>query len=132
MISVYLQSISTFIEGEDLTVNYAIYDENDKLLKFEKCFLDSTKPFLADHNALFFLLDRLVPYRKEDEIVVYINNPSLFEQLNGTSTLQKKEAKNLTVNIHRKLERLRLSILVEDVSPNPTAIAEWVSKLSVC
>lgn len=132
MISVYLESISTFIEGEDLVVKYAIYDENDALIKKDRVFLDSVKPLVADHSALFFVIDKLVPYKKQDEIVVFINNPSLFEQLNGTSTIQKKDSKNMTVNILRKLEKLRISISVEDVSTSKEAIAEWNSKLSVC
>lgn len=131
MVSIYFESVPGFIEGEDILVKYAIYNEEDELIHSKQFSIDYVIPLISDHAALLAILKHLKKYNDEDEIVFFINNASLFAQLNGHSTIKKEKAIVYCDKIMASVSKLRPLISIEDVSPNHNAMLEWKKALDV-
>jgi len=131
MISIYLESVPGFIEGEDVLVKYAIYNEDDSLIKSKKFYIDSVIPLISDHAAMLATFKQLKVYSDQDEIVFFINNASLFAQLNGHSTIQRPEAILYCDKLLLEVEKFKPLISVEDVSSEYHAVQEWKKALDV-
>lgn len=131
MISVYFESVPGFIEGEDVLVKYAIYTEDDSLIYSKQFSIDYVIPLISDHAALLAILKRLKKYKDEDEIVFFINNASLFAQLNGNSTIKKDKAISYCEKILEAVSKFKPLISIEDVSPEHQAMLEWKKALDV-
>lgn len=131
MISIYLESIPGFIEGEDVLVKYAIYNTDDELLQSKKFYIDSVIPLVSDHAAFLAMFKHLKVYNDQDEIIFFINNASLFEQLHGHSTIQRKEAIEYCEKILLAIQKFKPLFSVENVSTDYHAVLEWKKSLDV-
>lgn len=114
MITAYLQSYTTQYEGEEIEINYAIF-ENDNLIIKNQEWLSYTKPTLVGLEAVLALLKKLDAYKLE-EIKIIINDPVLYEQINGTSTTRNSEVIKLVKRVFAKLAKYKNEIQFTDAS----------------
>ncbi|MCT4606930.1 MAG: hypothetical protein N4A64_12675 [Marinisporobacter sp.] len=123
MITAYLLGISNYIEGEDIEIRFRVFKNGELLLK-DDFFQEYKKAVIVEHVALLALLDRLEEFRGED-ITIMINNPSLYEQIRGTSTLKNKDALRMTRKVKEKLEEFLNTLIMEDVSTDKAKLKDW-------
>jgi len=123
MITAYVLGITTYYEGEDIEIKINILKDGESLLK-QSYFKQYRKPAVVEHIALLDTLKRLEEYKGE-EITIVINNPSLYEQIRGTSTLKNEEALKMTTEINKKLQEFENSIMIKDVSNNKDGLKQW-------
>lgn len=110
MIKVYLATIPSLYEGEDIEVRYSIM-ENEELLRKETIFLEYVKPVAAGLEAMDALF-RILPRYKKESISIFINDPALLEILQGTSTTKNVEIVKTANNVKRQLKKFAdLSII---------------------
>jgi len=128
MITAYVEGISNLIEGEDIEINFVVFDENENTLMKERFFSEYRKPSVADHTALIALLRSLKKY-KDSDITVYINNASLHEQIRGISNTKNEEGLKLAKHINNLLSDFRSNVKIEDVSINYDKLQNWANKL---
>lgn len=125
MIRAYLVGTPSPYEGEDITVEFFIY-KDDNLIMHKNIYMDYVKPAQVNHSGLERMLVEFRPY-KEEEILVYINDTPLFEALNNT--LQTKKLKDLILlgkKTQRSLSKFQ-NIQVINVATNPALQKEWLS-----
>ena len=123
MITAYVLGITTYYEGEDIEIKINILKDEESLLK-QSYFKQYRKPAVVEHVALLDTLKRLEPYKGE-EITIVINNPSLYEQIRGTSTLKNEEALKMTTEINKKLQEFENSITIKNVSNDKVGLRQW-------
>lgn len=123
MIIAYVLGITTYYEGEDIEIKINILKDGESLLK-QSYFKQYRKPAVVEHIALLDTLKRLEQYKGE-EITIVINNPSLYEQLRGTSTLKNEEALKMTNEVNKKLKEFEDYITIKDVSNNKDGLRQW-------
>ncbi|MEJ8554164.1 hypothetical protein [Tepidibacter sp. Z1-5] len=123
MITAYIVGITTYYEGEDIEIKINIFKDEESLLK-QSYFKQYRKPAVVEHVALLDTLKRLEPYKGE-EITIVINNPSLYEQIRGTSTLKNEEALKMTKEVNKKLKEFENSITIKDVSNDKDGLKQW-------
>ncbi|WFD09636.1 reverse transcriptase-like protein [Tepidibacter hydrothermalis] len=123
MIKAYLVGITTYYEGEDIEIKINIFKDEESLLK-QSYFKQYRKPAVVEHVALLDTLKRLEQYKGE-KITIVINNPSLYEQIRGTSTLKNEEALKMTKEINKQLKEFENSITIKDVSNDKDGLKQW-------
>lgn len=84
MIKAYLTAITTLYEGEDIEIRYNIF-KDEVSIKKETVYLEYIKPAIVGLVSVLTLLKNLEEY-KEEEILVILNDASLYEIIKGTST----------------------------------------------
>lgn len=122
MIKAYLTCISTFFEGEDIEIRYSIF-QDDELLQKESLFQNYTKPGLCGLVSVQSLLRALEKY-VDEEILIVVNDGSLYEVLKGTSKTKKQEVQMLGKKIRKMLEKFP-NIDIENVSGDHLRMQEW-------
>ena len=122
MIKAYVTCISTMYEGEDIEVRYSIFRDED-LLEEKFFFAKYTKPALCGLVAVDKLLEDLDKY-KEEEIVIIVNDGSLFELLNGTSQTIKQEVQYSARKVRKVMEKFD-AVRIENISGDHLKIQEW-------
>lgn len=123
MIKAYVVGITTHYEGEDIEVRYSIHDEQKNLAK-RSLFKEYHKPLIVNHVALLTLLRDLKKY-KDPQIVIYINDASLYEQIKGTSQTKKTDVLKMAGRIQKELLKFGDAITIVDVSKDSTQRREW-------
>ncbi len=123
MIKAYVLGITTYYEGEDIEIKINIFKDEESLLK-QSYFKQYRKPAVVEHIALLDTLKRLEQYKGE-EITIVINNPSLYEQIKGTSTLKNEESLKMTGEVNKKLKEFGDSITIKNVSNDKVGLKEW-------
>ncbi len=126
MIKAYLAFISLGYEGEDVEIQYSIYD-GEELIKKQVSYIDYKKPALAGQFAVRMLLEELEDY-KEEEIKIIIHDGALYEVLIGTSTSRDRELQEMGKETREEFERFR-DLEIEDIEGDHLAIEEWRDKL---
>lgn len=127
MIKAYLTATPSFFEGEDIEVIYSIYREGE-LLTEQKFYKNFQKPAVVEHFSLIEVLKELKKL-DDKEAEIFFNNPSLMEQLNGTSTLKDNGAKKMIMRINDRIKKLDMHIYFTDISQNQEGMKEWNEKL---
>lgn len=127
MVKAYLTWISTFYEGEDIEIRYSIFKDQD-LIREKSFFANYTKPALCGLVATERLLRDLEKHL-EEEIVIVINDGSLFALLENTSGTNKAGVQSLARRVRKKLETFH-NIQIENVTGDHLAIQEWNSILT--
>ncbi len=123
MIKAYVVGISTNQEGEEIEIRYSIFKDGENLAQVKK-YQEYKKPFLVTHFAILALLKDLKKYPKEEtEIIIF--DPSLFEQLRGTSTSKNREALKLSAKIKEELEKFDYPVKIHDVTGKGQEKLEW-------
>lgn len=123
MIKAYVVGISNHYEGEDIEVRYSIFD-GDQLLSRKSFFKEYKKPLIVSHVALLALLRELKNY-KGKEVVIFINDASLHEQIRGLSQTKKTDVLRMAGKVQAELNKFGDSVMVVDVSNNSTKLKEW-------
>lgn len=122
MIKAYLTCISTFYEGEDIEIRYSIFQDGE-LVEKKLFFENYRKPALCGLVSAQRLLKDLEKYLDE-EIVIVVNDGSLYEMLKGTSKTTKQEVQFLGKKVRKSLEQFH-DIDIENVSGDHLKIQEW-------
>ncbi|MDR5660003.1 hypothetical protein RH915_10930 [Serpentinicella sp. ANB-PHB4] len=129
MISAFLEAVSTNYEGEDIEINYSIYD-NDELVSKKTLLKDYKKPAIVGQFALIILLKELASYEKEgSEIKIFINDPALNELVRGTSGTKNKDVLKMARKVKEALDKFENPIIIKDVSIDSVEIAKWNAAL---
>lgn len=123
MITAYVVGFSTYQEGEDIEVRYRLFEDGELISK-KTFFKAYRKPQIVNQVALMTLLKELEKY-KHKEIKIVINDPSLMELINGTSTNKNKEVLKMIVNVKEKLKNFHPAISFQEVSQDHVALSEW-------
>lgn len=122
MIKAYLAAIPSLYEGEDIEVRYSIYEDNELLGK-ESIKMEYKKPAIVGQVALVTLLKELEKFIGK-EIVIIINDGSLYEMIRGTSTSKNKDALNMARKTREKLNKFENTI-IKKIDGNPEELAKW-------
>jgi len=126
MIKAYLAGISTPYEGEDIKIQYCIYDE-DALICKKTVLLDYQKPALVGQVALITLLKEMEEYRTQ-EIIVLANDSAINEIINGTSTTKKEGVMKMAIRTRKKLSKFE-NVVIQDVSKDHAELVKWSEML---
>lgn len=122
MIKAYLTWISTQYEGEDIEIRYRIYEDEELLCK-ESIFMGYRKPAVLGQVAIIKLLKELERYM-DKEIVIIINDGSLYDVLMGTSATKKKDIKEMAIETRKEINKFE-NIVIENVSGDHVEMAKW-------
>lgn len=126
MIKAYLVGTPSPYEGEDIIIEFFIYENNECIIHKKDIYMDYVKPALVNQSGLERLLIELRPY-KQEEVEIYINDTPLFEALNDT--LQTKKLKELILlgkKSKRTLSKFENATVI-NVATNPELHKEWVT-----
>lgn len=127
MIQAYLAGISSPYEGEDIEIQYSIY-ENQQLTSKESVLMEYQKPAVVGQVALITLLKKLENFIDE-EIVIVINDSALNEIVRGTSTTKNKDVLSMAIEMKEELSKFA-NCIIEDVSINHIELTKWKIILS--
>lgn len=122
MIKAYLAAIPSLYEGEDIEVRYTIF-QDDILMKREADYLEYEKPAVTGLISVLTLLRKLEKY-KAQEIIVFINDPSLYEILIGRSTVKNGDVIKMAGKVKKQLDKFE-ELTFDDVYKNKDAMAVW-------
>lgn len=125
MITAYLAGISTPYEGEDVEVQYCIYDEQELICK-RSVILDYQKPAIVGSLALLKLLNEMKEYRNK-EIVIIVNDSAINEIIKGTAT-KNMDVRKMAIRMRKKLSRFE-NVVIKDVSKNHGELEKWAEIL---
>lgn len=126
MIKAYLTAIPTLYEGEDIEVKYSIFNDEIQIKK-EAVFLEYTKPAIVGLVSVLTLLQKLVEY-KEEEIIVVINDASLYEVIKGTSTTKNGDIIKMANKTKKQISRFK-NITFVNITKDKKALNEWKEAL---
>lgn len=126
MIKAYLTAIPTFYEGEDIEVRYSIF-QNDVHIKKESIFLEYTKPSIVGLTSVLTLLQKIEEY-KEQQILVVLNDASLYEVIKGTSTTKNGDIIKMSNNAKKQLLKFK-NLSFVNITKDKDALKEWMKIL---
>jgi len=127
MITAYLVGISTHYEGEDIEIRYRIY-ENDELVAEKSRLEEYVKPAIVNHTALMVLL-REFDKKKEEQIIVYMNDPSINDQIRGVTQTKNRDVLKASRITRETITRSNNTIMIKDVSVDKSAMARWSNEV---
>ena len=122
MIKAYLAGISTQYEGEDIQIQYCIYDEQELISK-NSVMLDYQKPAIVGQIAILTLLNMMEEYRTK-EIIIIVNDSAINEILKETTATKNEDVKNMARKMKRKLSQFE-NLVIKDVSRDHEELAKW-------
>lgn len=122
MIKAYLAWISTSYEGEDIQVQYCIYDEQELICK-KSVIVDYRKPAVVGQVALITLLDEMEGYKDKD-IIIIVNDSAINEIIKGTTTTKNQDVLKMAIRLRKKLSRFE-NIVIKDVSQDYAELLKW-------
>lgn len=122
MIKAYLAAISSQYEGEDIEVQYCIY-EDQELLHKECILMEYKKSAIVPQVALITLLKKLEKHNGK-EIVIMVNDPALYEIVRGTSTTKNRDVLEMARETREELNKFG-GFIIKDVSRDHLELAKW-------
>ena len=128
MITVYLAEIPAFIEGEDIVIQYCVY-EGSKLLSKKKVVMNYVRPVLVGQVSMQRLLKELKSY-KGQEIVVLVHDTILFESIRGTLKTKHTDLLQLA-KLTQKAVAAFGNISIENVSTNALNLKKWADTIDM-
>ena len=126
MIKAYLAGIPSLYEGEDIEIQYCIY-EDSVLISRESIIMDYVPPALVGQVALNTLLNKLINY-KGKEIVVYVYDTALSESIRGILKTKNKDVLKMASENRRKLTSFE-NIVIKDVSGVHEELTKWIAAI---
>lgn len=126
MIKAYLLGFSSQFEGEDIEVRYSIY-EDDEILSKQSILMEYKKPAIVGQVALLTLLKEFEKY-VDEEIVVIVNDPALYEVIRGTSTTNNRDVLNMAKETKKELDRFP-NLVIKNVGTDKVELAKWSKEL---
>lgn len=122
MIKSYLAAIPSLYEGEDIEIRYTIF-QDDVLIKKEADYLGYEKPAVTGLISVLTLLRKLEKY-KAQEIIIFINDSSLYELLIGRSTVKNGDVIKMAGKVKKQLEKFE-NLTFDNVYKNKAAMDVW-------
>lgn len=122
MIKSYLAAIPSLYEGEDIEIRYTIF-QDDVLIKKEADYLGYEKPAVTGLISVLTLLRKLEKY-KAQEIIIFINDSSLYEILIGRSTVKNGDVIKMAGKVKKQLEKFE-NLTFDNVYKNKAAMDVW-------
>lgn len=122
MIKAYVSGISSPYEGEDIEIRYAVFEDATLITK-EFIFSNYRKPGAVGAVALLKLLKVLEQYKQKD-ITVVINEPALYEFVEGTGNTKNVEIQKLVRDIRNELTKFE-HVMLREVSGRFKELEEW-------
>lgn len=122
MIKSYLAAIPSLYEGEDIEIRYTIF-QDDVLIKKEADYLGYEKPAVTGLISVLTLLRKLEKY-KTQEIIIFINDSSLYEILIGRSTVKNGDVIKMAGKVKKQLEKFE-NLTFDNVYKNKAAMDVW-------
>lgn len=127
MITAYLASIPSIYEGEDIEIRYSIFNEQTLLHKSTE-FLEYRKPAIVGQIALLTLLKKLESY-PEQEVLILINDPALYEFVRGTSTTKNKDVLKTGRETRKELNKYP-NVAIKDIHKDRALQEKWNNAIS--
>ncbi len=122
MIKAYLAGISTQYEGEDVQIQYCIYDEQELICK-NSVMLEYQKPAIVGQIALLTLLNKMKKY-KAKEIIIIVNDSAINQIIKGTTTTKNEDVKKMARRMKKKLSQFE-NVVIKDVSGDHEELVKW-------
>ena len=122
MIKAYLAGISTQYEGEDIQIQYCIYDEQELICK-NSVLLEYQKPAIVGQIALLTLLNKMVKYTAK-EIIIIVNDSAINQIINETTATKNEDVKKMARRINKKLSQFE-NVVIKDVSGDHKELVKW-------
>lgn len=122
MIKAYVSGITSPYEGEDIEIRYAIF-EDETLIEKEFLFANYRKPGAVGAVALLKLLKALAKYKQKD-ITIVINEPALYEFIQGTGNTKNVEIQKLVSDIRNELNKFE-HVVLREVSQRFKELEVW-------
>ncbi len=122
MIKAYLMWISTPYEGEPIEIRYRVYKNEEKIYS-DSIAMDYMKPAIVGHVATIELLKSLEKHRN-DEIIIVINDGSLYESIRGTSATKNRDVQMMSKKVREELSKFD-NVTFDNISGNHTRLVEW-------
>ncbi len=122
MIKAYLAGISTQYEGEDIQIQYCIYDEQELICK-NSVMLEYRKPAIVAQIALLTLLNQMEKYRAK-EIIIIVNDSAINQIIKGTTSTKNEDVKKMAIKMKRKLSQFE-NVVIKDVSGDHEELMIW-------
>jgi len=122
MIKAYLAGISTQYEGEDVEIQYCIYDEQELICK-KSVMLEYKKPAIVGQVALLTLLNEMGQYRAQ-EIIIVVNDSAINHIINETTATKNEDVKNMARRMKKKLSQFE-NVVIKDVSGDYEELVKW-------
>lgn len=122
MIKAYLAAFPMLYEGEDIEVRYNVF-QDDIPIKKESIYLEYMKPAVVGLNAILTILSKLEEY-KEEEMVILINDSSLYEIIKGCCTTKNGDVLKMASKVKKQLGKFKnLSFI--NVTKDKGSLARW-------
>lgn len=122
MIKAYLAGISTQYEGEDVQIQYCIYDEQELICK-NSVMLEYQKPAIVGQIALLTLLNKIEKYRAK-EIIIIVNDSAINQIIKGTTATKNEDVKKMARRMKKKLSQFE-NVVIKDVSGDHEELVKW-------
>lgn len=129
MIKVYLAGIASLYEGEDIEIQYSIYDDLELISK-KSVSMDYVKPAIVGQVALRTVLSKLKKYMSK-EVVVVVNDTALYESIRGTLKTKNIDVLKMAKETRKKIAGFE-NFTIENVSGNHVKTENWVQALKDC
>lgn len=129
MIKVYLAGIASLYEGEDIEIQYCIYDDQELICK-NSLSMDYVKPAIVGQVAMRTVLNKLKKYMGK-EIVVVVNDTALYESIRGTLKTKDIDVLKMARETRKKLAGFE-NFTIENVSGNHVKTEKWIKALKDC
>ena len=126
MIKAYLAGISTPYEGEDIEIQYCIYDDLELICR-KSVLMDYVKPAMVGQVALRRLLMQLKEYI-DKEIVIIVNDTALYESIRGTLKTKNMNVLRMAKKNRKELDEFN-NFTIKDVSADHVELEKWVEAL---
>lgn len=126
MIKAYLAGIASLYEGEDIEIQYCIYDDLELICK-KSVEMDYVKPAIVGQVAMKTLVNKLKKYMGK-EIVVVVNDTVLYESIRGTLKTKNMDVLRMAKETRKKLAGFK-NLTIENVSADHIKLEKWVEAL---
>jgi len=126
MIKAYLAGISSPYEGEEIQIQYCIYDGLECICK-ESVAMNYVKPAMVGQIALKTLIHKLKQYMSK-EIVVIVYDTVLYESIRGTLKTKNMDILKMAKETRKKLAGFE-NFTIRDVSADHVELEKWVEEL---
>lgn len=114
MITAYVEGFTTQFEGEDIEIDFAVFEDGE-LLEQGQEFKAYQKPVLVGLVAMNTLLNTLSKYEGQ-KILIIINDPALYEQVNGTSATKNSKVVEMGKKTRHKIAKHGEALTIKDIS----------------
>jgi hypothetical protein len=122
MIKVYLAAFPMLYEGEDVEVRYSLF-QDEVPVKKESIYSEYMKPAVVGLYSVLTILLKLEEYQ-DDEIIILINDSSLYELIKGSSTTKNGDVLKMASKMKKQLVKFNnLSFI--NVTKDKASLAKW-------